>query len=104
MKHWKALKWAIHFLAALSESDNLLDDYIEDEGISYEQYDNMLVSLREQYVRATYPNTVMIDSEEHHVVVRDHHKILIVNGPTAAKNVADAWYNAAIWVDEHPPE
>lgn len=104
MQNWQALKLAIRFLHALGESEELLRNYIQDEGISYEQFDDMLTSLREQYVKAAYPNTRTVSDEKFTVVIFDHYKLSRENEPITMDDVAGAWHKAAQWVDEHPPE
>jgi hypothetical protein len=50
MKKLRALELALSFLQALSEADNLFDDYIEDEGITVEEYSEMLETLEKMKV------------------------------------------------------
>src|ERR1017187_2261922 len=42
----RALQLALNFLGPFQEAGNIFDDYIEDEGVDYEEYAAMIASLR----------------------------------------------------------
>ena len=42
----RALQLALNFLVPFQEAGNIFDDYIEDEGVDYEEYAAMIASLR----------------------------------------------------------